>query len=346
MADAKLRRLLSILLLLREREWVSARELADRFQVAERTVYRDVDALQRHGVPITSMRGREGGYYLEAESPVSSLDALGTLGSSDAVLILALRAAVHSTTDATGREGLSGLFTDLDRKEVDQISKFGARIHFDTREWYWTDPSEVLVPMLRRAVLEEERLRIRFRNRTSREVDTVSVEPYGIVWKGGTWYLVARNTIEGEVYRYRASRLLDVEREGGKFAYPENFVLRDWWEAELEGFGKGKIPVRLLAGAGAREELLQLARKEETEFQDADGRLRVTLHVDRWEWLIPLLLSFGGSIVVEQPAALRSAVARAYREGIRAQEDGVPRREPGPGVQGDVRVRATRGRMS
>ncbi len=123
-------------------------------------------------------------------------------------------------------------------------------------------------------------------------------------------------------------------------------MLRDWWEGELEGFGKGETPVQLLAGAGAREELLQLARKEETEFQDADGQLRVTLHVDRWEWLIPLLLSFGGSIVVEQPAALRSAVVRAYREGLKAQEEGVPRRERGLGVHDDVRVRATRGRMS
>jgi len=260
--------------------------------------------------------------------------------------MLALRAAVNSTSDATGREGLGGLFTDLDRKEVEQISKFGTRIHFDTREWYWTDPSEVVVPVLRRAVLEEERLRIRFRKRASMEVETVSVEPYGIVWKGGTWYLVARNTLEGKVYRYRTSRLLDVEREGGRFVYPEDFVLRKWWEAELEGFGKGEISVQLLAGADAREELLHLARKEETEFQDADGRLRVTLHVDRWEWLIPLLLSFGGSIVVEQPAALRSAVVRAYRMGLKAHEEGMPRREPGPGVQGDVRVRATRGRMS
>lgn len=57
-------RLLSLLMLLQARGKLTARELAKELEVAERTVYRDIDALSAAGVPVYGEPGRDGGYAL------------------------------------------------------------------------------------------------------------------------------------------------------------------------------------------------------------------------------------------------------------------------------------------
>jgi predicted DNA-binding transcriptional regulator YafY len=57
-------RLLSLVLILQQRGRATAAELAERLEVTERTVMRDIDALSGAGVPVYSIRGPGGGYQL------------------------------------------------------------------------------------------------------------------------------------------------------------------------------------------------------------------------------------------------------------------------------------------
>jgi predicted DNA-binding transcriptional regulator YafY len=67
----------------------------------------------------------------------------------------------------------------------------------------------------------------------SAELSTLIVKPYGLVWKGGEWWLVAA-PLRGEVQRYRLNHVDRLVRTGLTFTHPEEkFDLRQWWTTTL-----------------------------------------------------------------------------------------------------------------
>ena len=73
MANQRYARHITMVHLLRSRQWVSSTSLATRFGVSARTIYRDIEELIAAGIPIEAVAGREGGYRLNSESPVDPL---------------------------------------------------------------------------------------------------------------------------------------------------------------------------------------------------------------------------------------------------------------------------------
>ncbi len=60
----KINRLLAIVVILLNREKISASELAEKFEVSVRTIYRDIEAINLAGIPIVSQVGSNGGFYI------------------------------------------------------------------------------------------------------------------------------------------------------------------------------------------------------------------------------------------------------------------------------------------
>ena len=111
-------RLFEIVYLLQSRPRMTARELAERFEVSVRTIYRDIDALSAAGVPVYAARGGGGGVGL---LPGYVLDrSLLTDGEQDEILY-ALRAMAAAGMGGAALEKLAGLFQKraiLSRREI------------------------------------------------------------------------------------------------------------------------------------------------------------------------------------------------------------------------------------
>lgn len=114
----QINRLFEIIYLLLNRKTVTAKELADRFEVSVRTVYRDIDTLSSAGIPVFASRGRGGGISL-LDDFVLDRSVLTNQEQEEILFSLQSMNAVHQVSDIVQK--LSSFFqkTDTDWIGVD-----------------------------------------------------------------------------------------------------------------------------------------------------------------------------------------------------------------------------------
>ncbi|WP_067665805.1 helix-turn-helix transcriptional regulator [Nocardia miyunensis] len=333
---------------LRSRNWVSATSLASRFNVTQRTIYRDIEVLVSHGIPIESVPGRNGGFRLSSDQPLDSLIVDG-----DDALRLYILGLLERSPDSLALmdDGLDPTKqlppSEVSASRARVLHRLASRIFFDTTDWYWRDEGSGHLATLRDALLTGTAIEVTLRAKYSAGQEHLVVKPYGMVWKGGEWWLVAAPP-RSEPQRYQLNNVDRLAITDLKFTYPDSFHLQTWWRQALQDFGSGPNRVVIRVEPASREEMLRLGLKPDSEVHhDPDGTTRIVLYVDRWRWLVPLVASFGSDVVIEEPAELRTALYEHHAEAAKAYAD-LPELQNNHGHNDfrgdDSRLRATRGR--
>jgi predicted DNA-binding transcriptional regulator YafY len=317
-------RLLSILLLLQVHGRLTARELAARLEVSERTIHRDMEALSTAGIPVMAERGSGGGWgLLEAyETNLTGLNqaevqALFMAQPARLLADLGLRQAY----DAALVKLLAAL-PSLSRGEAEQARH---RIHVDPSGWFQLSENLSALPTLHTAIWSERRARLTYA-RADGETGERLVEPLGLVAKGGVWYLVAR--ADGDLRTYRASRIAAVELTGERFERPADFDLAAYWQRSSDAFKAAlpRYPATLRVQPGILP-ILRSARYKRVEREyppDADGWIPVDVMFEVVEEATEFILRFGPQIQVLEPPELRDRVIAAAQAILALYTEPVP----------------------
>lgn len=222
-------RLIAALLLLQQRDKITAAELAQELEVSERTARRDLEALAMSGVPVYSTHGRGGGWRLIGGA---TTDLTGLSSSESRALFVALsRAGAGEPTSGADGElaaalrKLTGALPEPFRGEANLATD---AIRIDARGWGQLEAaaSPPFLDELTDAVLSERRVKLDYVN-ASGERAMRDVDPLGLVTKRGVWYLVA-NTPRG-VRTYRIDRVKAVNKLDGAVQRPDGFDLDETW---------------------------------------------------------------------------------------------------------------------
>ncbi len=261
-------RLLSVLLLLQSRGRVTERELAERLEVSQRTVHRDMEALSAARVPLSAVRGAQGGWELEKgwRTQVPGLNE----GELRALLMAQPRALGHSRLAAAAESALNKLMAALPVPMQAQAAAMRERLHVDPTGWRGTGEDLSMLAVVQEAVAGDRKLAFDY-TRADGQKGARTVEPLGMVAKGLTWYLVARSA--NGMRTYRVSRMEGVTVLAGKFERPAQFDLAAYWKestAKLEQ-QRGGFEVRLLATRGAARRLTEWGAVRPVEGENDDG---------------------------------------------------------------------------
>ena len=305
-------RLLSTLMLLQAHGRLSAKALAERLEVSERTVHRDMEALSIAGVPVYAERGRHGGWAL-VDSYRTDLTGLTEAELRSLAIASAPGVLADLGLGEAADRALIKLLAGLPEARRRAAESARGYLHVDPSGWRRADEAAPFLPTLELALRTGCQVRIDYERAADRTTVERVANPLGLVAKGSVWYLVA--TVDGAARTYRVSRLraatiLDLPAER-----PADFDLASYWSESSAEFRAGlpahRLVLRVSPEAVAGPPGLALC---DTRFRGRPGRRRLDHLLDPAESMdiaIECVLSLGDQVEILEPDGLREQVTAA-----------------------------------
>ena len=303
-------RLLSIVLLLQANHQMTSRDLASRLEVSERTIHRDMEALSGAGIPVTAARGSGGGWSLLGDYR-TNLTGLTETEIQTLFLTKSTKLLADLRLDKAADGALLKLLAALPSTFRQGAERARQRIYIDVSGWSKREEAVPFLPVLQEALWTERKLAIRYERGENCEAVERLISPFGLVAKGGVWYLVG--AVEGSVRTYRVSRISFAKVLDSVAPVPVEFNLAEYWEQSASTF-KSSAPNYLATFWVSPSVLPRLnfagrfARVKETDETDERGWKKVFIGFDVDEMACEYAVSFGPNIEVIEPLTLREKV--------------------------------------
>ena len=301
-------RLLSIMMLLQAKGRMSAESLAEELEVSVRTIYRDIDQLSAAGVPVYADIGRNGGFAL-LDGWRTRLTGL-TAPEARALFLSGLPgpASELGLGDEVAAAELK-LLAALPADWQTEATRMSSRFHLDPKGWFSTGPRPEFLQAIAEAVWSETRITIKYDSWT--QVSERTVEPLGLVLKGGIWYLVARR--ESGMRTYRMSQILALTPSDERFERPQDFDLPKHWRESTASFEReiyvGVARVRATRTGLSRLKDISQRCKDEIEAQTVvfgdDGWAELDVPIEEERWASREMTRAGAEVEVLAPEGLR-----------------------------------------
>lgn len=310
-------RLIAIVLLMQNNGKMTSKALAEKLEVSERTIIRDMESLSEAGVPVYAERGLHGGWVL-AEGYRTNLtgmqvdELVSVLLADQSALLDDLGIAKHY--DAAIQKLLAAAPVAVSRGAALARQK----IHIDGAGWHQVQESQPFLATVQEAVWEEKLLRFQYPREDG--IAERIVQPLGLVAKRSVWYLIGE--ADGGKRTYRISRLQDAVMLEERFERPADFDLAAYWEQSIGEFKQSlpKLPALIelqesLLARLTRERYVKIIMSEPSVKRP--GWLSARVEFQSAESALEIVLSCGSRIKVLEPSALRERV----REEVKAMHE-------------------------
>ncbi len=294
-------RMLSIVVILLNRRKITARELAERFEVSLRTVYRDVDAINDAGIPIVSSQGTGGGFSIMENYKLNH--QLLTL--EDTRTILTALKGVNSTIRGQGMaqamEKIRSLVPGDKKEELDLKME---QLVIDYLPWGYNDEMQDRIQQLNKAIVNSHLVSINYINLKGEEKRR-TVEPMTLMFKGYNWYLFGYCQLQKDGRLFRLSRIKELTLSDRTFLR-RNISFKDFTKEKTDS-SRPVVDLVFKFPISVRQRVEDYFYRGQIE-DDGQGFLIVKASFPEDYWVYSFILSYGDNIEVLEPPHIREAI--------------------------------------
>lgn len=266
-------RLFNILMHLLQYKKSTARELADKFEVSIRTIYRDIDTLSSSGVPVYTIKGSTGGIYIYEDY---ALDRLMFSQKEKENLLLALKgldSMIDSDTELVSK--MTGFFNSM---KTDWIC-------IENSTWSQSNEIKKSFNLIKEAILYQRQLMIDYYG-SNKSWERI-IDPIKIIYKDKKWYLHAFCYKRNDYRNFKLTRIKNIKKLDSKTNVIEPYS--QLFNEDCEDYHK------IIIEFSTR--VLHRVYDDFTEDQiqhEGPNKIQVELSIPIDEWLYSYLLSFAG----------------------------------------------------
>lgn len=291
-----LNRMLGMIYILMNKGTVTAGELAGRFEVSTRTIYRDVEALSMAGIPVYARKGKNGGISLTEQFVLDKM----LISKKEQEQILAALASLRETGA---------------QREEETLRKLGDFFRAEPENWVaidfsdWSGKRKELYENLRQAILEKRVLRFDYYGQYG-EMASREVEPVQLLFKEYTWYLRAYCRTRQAMRLFKVLRMKRVEVSEELFVSDRERLQ----EPEIKEPSVEMEPFEIVFTVKRKEAYRVYDRFDEEEITvlpEGDFLIRMTTFPD--DWVYGVILSFGPSAKVLAPESVKEEIIQRIR---------------------------------
>ena len=282
-------RLFRILYYILEKGKVTASELADKFEVSVRTIYRDIDSISSVGIPIYALQGKGGGIEIAEDFVLSK----SLLSENEKQQIMSALQGLDNTTIQRENELLTKLSALFKMKNTSWIE-------VDFNNWQNNKMYEKTFNDIKSAILSKNI--ISFTYFSSNEKETYrSVKSVRLLFKSQDWYLYAFCLFRNDFRYFKLSRIKNLEIYTEKF--DDNFedvILKK--EMPHENTVNIKVKFDRKVAFRVYDEL------NGEIIEDSDGNLYIEIEIPNDYNLYNYIFSFGDGAEVLEPKEIRMQI--------------------------------------
>ncbi len=288
----QINRLFEIVYILLDKKTVTARELAERFEVSTRTILRDIDTLSLTGIPVYTIQGKGGGISI-MDHFVLNKSVISEEEQNEILFALKSMRAVRSMDMEHTLDKLQSLFK---KGKTDWID-------IDFSNWGSPATERQNFNLLKQAVLKKQVIEFEYLNRYGQRRHR-KVEPLCIAFKSHSWYLQGF-CLEKQDYRiYKLTRMREVK-------VCEEYFDRELLQSEeidinVDGSGFTCVELKFAPEAAYR---VYDEFDEQRIIVNEDGSLTASADYPYDEWVVGHILSFGDYAEVLKPDFVRKDIA-------------------------------------
>jgi len=284
-------RLFRILYYILEKGKVTANELADKFEVSVRTIYRDIDSISSAGIPIYALQGKGGGIEIAEDFVLSK----SLLSENEKQQIMSALQGLDNTTIQRENELLTKLSALFKMKNTSWIE-------VDFNNWQNNKMYEKTFDDIKSAILSKNIISFTYFSSNEKETDR-SVKPVRLLFKSQDWYLYALCLLRNDFRYFKLSRIKNLEIHTEKF--DDNFedvILKK--ETPHENTVNIKVKFDRKVAFRVYDEI----NGEITE--DNDGNLYSEIEIPNDYNLYNYIFSFGDEAEVLEPEEVRMQIKK------------------------------------
>lgn len=282
-------RLFKILYYVLEKGKVTANELAEKYEVSIRTIYRDIDVLSSAGIPIYATQGKGGGIEI-ADDFVLKKSFLSE--NEQGQILIALKGL-----ELTNKEYENELLTKLTALFKTKNTNW---IEVDFTNWQRSKSYDELFKDIKSAIINKNIVSFTYFSSNKKETSR-EVKPIRLLFKGWDWYVYAFCLSRNDFRYFKLSRIKEFEILSNTFEDDfDNIVLKKEMEYEETVFVKVKFDRKM--AFRVYDEVSSAIEEDE------DGNLYATVELPNNYNLYNYIFSYGDAAEVLEPKEIRDKI--------------------------------------